>query len=122
MGGEIRSIDSAPTLFIQATMDPATVPLERIQVIKGWYASGQTQEKIYDVEIAAQGTPAITRVWRDPDFNPDQPAFYYVRVLEMPTPRHSTLDALALKRDVASTGHPQTIQERAYTSPVHYSP
>ena len=64
----------------------------------------------------------LTKVWTDPDFDPAQPAFYYIRVLEVPTPRHSTLDALALGMDVEQTGHPVSIQERAYTSPIHYRP
>ena len=68
------------------------------------------------------GAPALTAVWTDPEFDPSQPAFYYVRVLEVPTPRHSTLDALALGQPPESTGYPVSIQERAYTSPIHYRP
>ena len=63
----------------------------------------------------------LAALWQDPDFDPAQTAFYYVRVLEIPTPRHSLLDAIALGQDDAA-GKPATLQERAYTSPVWYSP
>jgi hypothetical protein len=61
-------------------------------------------------------------VWRDPDFKRAQPAFYYVRVLEIPTPRHTLYDAVALGIDVSETHEPATIQERAYSSPIWYTP
>jgi hypothetical protein len=64
----------------------------------------------------------LATVWTDPDFNPAQRAFYYVRVLEIPTPRHSTYDAVALGIDVKETHQPATIQERAYSSPIWYTP
>ena len=123
--------------------------LDRIQVIKGWIdAAGATHERIYDVawsdarELDAAGVlPAVgntvnlatgewdnsigaarlATLWQDPDFDPSQNAFYYVRVLQIPTPRHSLLDALALKQEEAE-GYPSTLQERAYTSPVWYRP
>ena len=68
------------------------------------------------------GAATLATVWSDPHFDSTQPAFYYVRVLEIPTPRHSTLDAIALGRDAETTGQPVSLQERAYTSPIHYSP
>jgi hypothetical protein len=61
-------------------------------------------------------------VWKDPDFKADQAAFYYIRVMEIPTPRHSLYDAVALGIDVSETHQPATIQERAYSSPVWYTP
>ena len=67
------------------------------------------------------GSPELARVWEDPDFDGSQRAFYYVRVLEIPTPRHSLLDGIALQVDPPSEA-PPTIQERAYTSPIWYTP
>ena len=123
--------------------------LDRIQVIKGWLENGETFERIYDVAWSGDRVPdeagrveavpdtvdretgrysnafgATTRSarWTDPDFDPDRSSFYYMRVLEIPTPRHSTLDAIALGRDVDTTGYPLSIQERAYSSPIHYRP
>ncbi|MEO1915188.1 MAG: DUF3604 domain-containing protein, partial [Myxococcales bacterium] len=64
----------------------------------------------------------LSAVWTDPDFDPSQRAFYYVRVLEVPTPRHSLRDAVALGIDPTETGRALSIQERAYTSPIHYRP
>jgi hypothetical protein len=68
------------------------------------------------------GAEILTAVWEDPDFDAAQPAFYYARVLQIPTPRHSLLDAIALGVDIEETGRPATIQERAYTSPIWYTP
>ena len=68
------------------------------------------------------GAASLSTLWVDPDFDPGQSAFYYVRVLEIPTPRHSTLDAIALGLDPAETGQAISIQERAYTSPIWYTP
>jgi hypothetical protein len=68
------------------------------------------------------GDPQLTVVWRDPEFDPGKRAFYYVRVLQIPTPRHTLYDAIALGISVEETGHPATIQERAYSSPIWYAP
>ena len=68
------------------------------------------------------GAPELAAVWTDPDFDPTRRAFYYVRVLQIPTPRHTLYDAIALGIDVKETGHPPTIQERAYSSPIWYTP
>jgi hypothetical protein len=149
MGGEISRLPSAPSFYIQAARDPVTAGLDRIQMIKGWLEDGVSQERVYDVAwsgsrvpdqqgtvssvqdtvdgntgafSSVQGAASLIRVWTDPDFDPAQPAFYYVRVLEVPTPRHSTLDAIALGINAEGTGHPVSIQERAYTSPIWYSP
>lgn len=152
MGGDLSNAPKgkAPSLLIHAVKDPISGNLDRVQVIKGWLdAAGQTHEHIYDVvwsgnrKIDAQGKlPAVgntvdvksakytntigaaqlATVWTDPDFNPAQRAFYYVRVIEIPTPRHSLYDAVALGIDVKETGQPATIQERAYSSPIWYTP
>jgi Protein of unknown function (DUF3604) len=149
MGGELQSLDMAPSFYIEALKDPLSGHLDRIQVVKGWLQDDGTRERVFDVAWAGDrapagdgkvpaiidtvdpktgfysnvhGAPALTAVWTDPEFDPSQPAFYYVRVLEVPTPRHSTLDALALGQPPESTGYPVSIQERAYTSPIHYRP
>lgn len=143
--------DSAPGLLIHAVMDPQGAHLDRVQVIKGWMdADGDLQERIYDVawsgnrsanssgrvmdavgntvDIATArydnsiGEPQLASVWLDPDFDPDLHAFYYVRVLEIPTPRHNLYDAVALQIDPEETGMPLSIQERAWSSPIWYSP
>jgi hypothetical protein len=118
-------------------------------VIKGWVDSqGQSFERVYDVAWAGEdrlgagnklaaigstvnlqtatytnsiGAPLISTVWRDPDFNAELSAFYYVRVIEIPTPRHALADALALGMDAPDRG-PAVIQERAYSSPIWYAP
>jgi hypothetical protein len=152
MGGDLSNAPKgkAPSLLIHAVKDPISGNLDRVQVIKGWLdAAGQTHEHVYDVawsgnrKIDAKGKlPAVgntvdvksakytntigaaqlATVWTDPDFNPTQRAFYYVRVIEIPTPRHSLYDAVALGIDVKETGQPATIQERAYSSPIWYNP
>ncbi|HBQ41952.1 MAG TPA: hypothetical protein DD808_15510 [Halieaceae bacterium] len=151
MGGELAATDGAagPQILVQASRDPVGANLDRIQVIKGWIdAAGDTHERIYDVVWSGArepdatgdlpavgntvnlgtgewensiGAPRLAALWQDPDFDPTQAAFYYVRVLQIPTPRHSLLDALALKQPEAE-GFPSTLQERAYTSPVWYRP
>ena len=68
------------------------------------------------------GAAQLAAVWTDPDFKPNERAFYYVRAIEIPTPLHSTYDAVALGIDVYATGQPATIQERAYSSPIWYTP
>ncbi len=150
MGSDLLKNEAkkAPTFMIAATKDSEGANLDRVQVIKGWTKDGKTFEKIYDVswsgdrKIAANGklptvgnsvdvkgatyensigSAELTTVWTDPDFDPAIRTFYYVRVLEIPTPRWSTYDAarhdLTLPDEV-----PQTVQERAYSSPIWYSP
>lgn len=143
------SPEQAPAFLVWATKDPASAWLQRVQIIKGWVEEGEKREQVYDVACAdgLQPDPATHRcpdngasvdvdscdfdrekgdvqlrsVWRDPDFAPDQRAFYYARVLENPTCRWSTWDSLRhnmpLPDDV-----PPTLQERAYTSPIWYRP
>lgn len=151
MGGELSSPPDAgaPSFLIAATRGPLDHNLDRAQVIKVWLdGQGNGQERIYDVvwsgdrQPKADGTlPAVgdstnlrtgltentigaqqlATVWHDPDFDPDLPAAYYLRVLQIPTVRHSQLDAIALGVDTPSEG-PAVIQERAYTSPIWYTP
>ena len=123
--------------------------LDRLQVIKGWVdAQGQSHERVYNIawsddrELSADGklppventvdlrtgevdnrvgAETLSAVWTDPDFDTAQSAFYYLRVLQIPTARHSLLDAIALGMETPYEG-PATLQERAYTSPVWYTP
>jgi hypothetical protein len=152
MGGDLTAAPRgrAPRLLIHAAKDPMGANLDRAQVVKGWVdAEGVQHEQIYEAawsgerEIGADGRlPAVgstvdlatalydnsigaaqlRAVWEDPDFDPAQRAFYYVRVLEIPTPRHSLYDAVALGIDPGDTAAPATIQERAWSSPIWYTP
>jgi hypothetical protein len=141
----------SPTFLIAALKDSLSGNLDRIQVVKGWVdARGDTNEKVYnvawadaerrspdangnlpavgntvDVENATWtntiGDPELVTVWEDPDFDPDLRAFYYVRVLEIPTPRWTAYDAKRYSVDMPAEV-PMTIQERAYSSPIWYTP
>jgi hypothetical protein len=151
IGGDLKTATAgkAPGLLIRAIRDPDGANLDRIQVIKGWLdAAGKPQEKVYDVAWSGNrkpdangklpavgntvnvaeatydnsiGSPALQAFWKDPTFDPKQRAFFYVRVLEIPTPRWTTYDAkfFNVKRP---TDVPASIQERAYTSPIWYTP
>lgn len=151
MGGDLVPTEkaAAPQFLLAAMKDPLGANLDRVQIVKGWLdASGKAREKIFDVvwsgerKIAATGKlPAVGNTvdlqtanyrntigaaslaarWVDPEFDPGQAAFYYARVLEIPTPRYSLYDAIALNIDPATTGHPATIQERVYSSPIWYT-
>ena len=152
MGGDLSTAPSgkAPTFMIRALRDPDGANLDRVQVIKGWLDDkGETHERIYDVAVSdgrrigadgrcreavgntvdiptatftnTIGTTTVGVHWTDPDFDPDQPAFYYVRVLEIPTPRWTTYDAAFFGIELPDTV-PPTIQDRAYTSPIWYTP
>jgi hypothetical protein len=149
MGGELVASTAPPRFVIQAAKDPKSAHLDRVQMVKGWLSGGTTHEKVYDVVWAGErkpepdgrvpavpdtvdpetarytnefGATTLSALWTDPDFDAQAEAFYYVRVLEIPTPRHSLRDAIALGIDPAETGHPLSIQERAYTSPIWYRP
>ena len=141
----------APTFLVAALKDPIGANLDRIQIIKGWLdAKGQTQEKVYDVvwsdaatrkpdangklpavgdtvDVANAtwtntiGDPELITVWKDPDFDAAQSAFYYARVLEIPTPRWTAYDAKFFKLQLPKEV-PMKQQERAYTSPIWYTP
>jgi len=156
MGGELPPRPPAqatgPTFAIWALRDPAgdpPVPLARVQVIKGWIADGAAHERVFDVaggETGAgvdaascaptgRGFDDLCTVWRDPEFDPAQPAFYYVRVLQNPSCRWSAYACNARGVDCADpasvppaliaccdTRYPRTVQERAWTSPIWYTP
>ncbi len=146
--GNAREAGS-PTFLIQSLRDPDGANLDHIEIIKGWLGSdGDTHERIYDVAVSggrkigtdgrrrepvgnsvdvdkatytnAIGAPALAAHWRDPDFDPARPAFYYVRVLEIPTVRWTTYDA-AYFGIPRPDQVPATLQDRAYTSPIWYT-
>jgi len=151
MGGDLKKAPAgkAPSFLVRAVRDADGANLDRIQVIKGWLdATGNTHEKVYDVAWSgnrkpgkdgklppvgntvnvkdasytnAIGAPYLHAHWKDPSFDPNQRAFYYVRVIEIPTPRWTTYDAkfFGTKPPAAA---PTAIQDRAYTSPIWYSP
>jgi len=152
MGGDLHSSPDgkAPTFMIRALRDPDGANLDRIQVIKGWLDDkGDTHERIYDVAVSdgrkigedgrcreavgstvdlgnatytnTIGSALLTAQWKDPDFDAGEDAFYYVRVLEIPTPRWTTHDAVFFGID-RPENVPATVQDRAYTSPVWYTP
>jgi hypothetical protein len=147
MGGDLRATgDKAPCFLLAASKDPLEANLDRIQIVKGWVDSaGQSHEKIYDVALSdgrtdgsvkvgstvdlesgkytnTIGAEQLSAVWTDPEFDPSQDAFYYARVLQIPTPRYSLIDSIALGTDWQETGRPATIQERAYSSPIWFEP
>jgi len=151
MGGDLTAAsgDTAPTFMVYALRDPIGANLDRIQIVKGWLdGKGKTHEKVYDVawsagrELDANGVlPLVGNtvdikaanwtntigaselgiVWTDPDFDADQRAFYYARVLEIPTPRWVVYDAFRFGVELPE-GARTTHQERAYTSPIWYTP
>ncbi len=124
MGGALDAAPATtgPTFIINALQDPHGAPLERVQVVKGWLdENGAAREKIYDIALSASGTVGFRNYWQDPDFDHSRHAFYYLRVLEVPKPRWTTLEAQRLNV-TAPAGVPAKIQDRAYSSPVWYSP
>lgn len=151
MGSELppAAAGAAPVFRVAAQKDPIGANLDRVQIIKGWVdTGGEAREQVFDIVWSGErqpnaqgvlppvgnsvdlrtgrysnsiGAAELAAAWRDPAFDPGQPAFYYVRVLEIPTPRHALLDALALGMERPDYGA-ATIQERAYTSPIWYSP
>ena len=152
MGGDLVRTQGgkAPNFLIQASKDPLSGNLDRVQVIKGWLdTKGETHERIYDVAVSdgrtidsngrckepvgntvdletatwsnSIGEGQLGAVWTDPDFDADQPSFYYVRVLEIPTPRWVLYDKIRLGAKIPEEAR-LTAQERAYTSPIWYSP
>jgi hypothetical protein len=140
----------APRFMITAMKDPVGANLDRIQVVKGWLdKEGKPQEKVFDVALADKrtigaggkvapvgntvdldtgnytntiGDAQLATLWTDPEFDAGVRAFYYVRVLQIPTPRHTLFDTIALGLDAKESGQPATIQERAYSSPIWYTP
>jgi hypothetical protein len=149
MGSSLEAGDGkAPSFLIAAARDPQGANLDRIQVIKGWVDSnGDTQEQVYNVAASDNrkikgnkvkpvgetvdvknatyrnsiGDPELAVVWQDPDFDPALGAFYYARVLEIPTPRWTTVDGKVFGDELPENA-PAYGQERAYTSPIWYHP
>ncbi len=152
MGGDLRGADAsgAPSFLVAALKDPLSGNLDRIQIVKGWMdGDGDLHEKIYDVAVSdgrgigsdgrcrtpvgstvdvgratwtnTIGESELITVWQDPDFDPDQAAVYYARVIEIPTPRWTAYEAVRFGIEMPE-GVPMTTQERAYTSPIWYTP
>jgi hypothetical protein len=151
MGGDLHAAadGKSPSFLVAAMKDPIGANIDRIQIIKGWLdAKGELQEKVYDVVWSGDrkpdakgkvpsvgstvdienatwtntiGAPELITVWKDPDFDAKLKAFYYVRVLEIPTPRWTAYDAKRFGSKPLP-GTRMTITERAYTSPIWYSP
>ena len=152
MGGDLSAVPAgveAPTFMVYALKDPIGGNLDRIQIVKGWLDDeGETHEQVYDVVWAGDRKPdangklppigstvdveratwtntigqgEMGTVWTDPDFDPSEPAFYYARVIEIPTPRWTAYDAFRMGAEVPEES-PMTTQERAYTSPIWYTP
>ena len=151
MGGDLplTSDDRAPRFLVLASKDPEGADLDRIELIKVWVVDGEKRERIYDVACsdgreadsgsgrctrsgagvnlsdcsvaAGRGAAELGTVWIDPDFDPRTPALYYVRVLENPTCRWTTLESLRTGLPPPEQV-PATIQERSWSSPIWYEP
>ncbi len=151
MGGDLPKAQEgkAASFLVAALRDPYRGNLDRIQIVKGWLdEKGKTQEKVYDIAWSGDrepgadgklppvgntvdvdkatftntiGAPELITVWKDPDFDPALRAFYYARVIEIPTPRWTAYDAARYGVKM-SAEVPMTTQERAYTSPIWYTP
>jgi hypothetical protein len=150
MGADLEADGGrAPSFWIWALADPMAAPLQRLQIVKGWEEGGETHEKVFDVacsdglEVDPEthrcpdngarvnladcsfdpdlGAGQLRTLWQDPEFQPDQEAFYYVRALENPTCRWSTWDALRAGVEPRSD-LPKTLMERAWSSPIWYRP
>jgi hypothetical protein len=149
MGGKLTARDDrSPTFIVHASKDALAANLDRIQIIKGWVDNkGKSHEKIFDVALSPSreakfdtaqpnsvgntvdvtsatytntiGSPQLSGTWQDPKYNPEQHAFYYARVLEIPTPRWSTYDAKTLGIEAPQ---PTSIQERAVSSAIWLAP
>jgi hypothetical protein len=151
MGGDLRTAadGKSPSFLVAALKDPYSGNLDRIQIVKGWVdAKGEIQEKVYDVVWSGDRVPGadgklpsvgntvdvenaiwtntigvgeLIKVWQDPDFDPALRAFYYARVIEIPTPRWTAYDQKRFNVKMPDTV-PMTVTERAYTSPIWYTP
>ena len=152
MGGDLTDAPKgkSPNFLIRAVKDPDGANIDRVQVIKGWRdKQGELHEKVYDVALSdgrkknslgkvkpvgntvnvadasytnSIGDPELAVVWQDHDFNKDELAFYYLRVLEIPTPRWTAYDAKFFGVKDIPKEVPMVTQERAYTSPIWFSP
>ncbi|MCZ6831224.1 MAG: DUF3604 domain-containing protein [Gammaproteobacteria bacterium] len=152
MGGDLKQAPAgaSPRIMIQAVKDVIGANLDRVQVVKGWLdAKGQLQERVYDAAVSdgrqinvqgrcetpvgstvdlskpsyqnTIGDPTLEVVWSDPDFDPKLQAFYYVRVIEIPTPRWTSYDEVRYGISMPDVVK-RTVQDRAYTSPIWYTP
>jgi hypothetical protein len=150
MGGDLPPANAkAPTFIVWAVKDPSSGNLDRIQIVKGWTQNGQSFEKVFDVVWSGDrkpdkgtgvvpaigstvnlenatytntiGSVELKQLWTDPEFDPSQHAFYYARVLEIPTPRWTTIQAVRLGIPLTDVAAP-TVQERAWSSPIWYTP
>ena len=149
MGSDLTGSEQAPSFLAHAVKDPEGANLDRIQIVKSWLDSdGKAREKIFNVAWSGErtpdpdgnlppvgdsvernstrytndiGAPELAALWTDPEFDPDRRAFYYLRVLQVPTPRNSLYDSVALQA-TPPNGYPAVIQERVYTSPIWYTP
>jgi hypothetical protein len=152
MGGDLKSAPAgkSPSFLIRAMRDPDGGNLDRVQIIKGWLdAKGEVHERIYDVAVSdgrtigadgrcktpvgntvdvpnatyknTIGDPLLTAYWKDPEFDANERAFYYVRVIQIPTPRWTAYDQKRYGIKMADSV-PMTVADRAYTSPVWYTP
>jgi len=152
MGGDLKSAPpgKAPTFLVRAMRDPDGANLDRVQIIKGWLdAENEVHERIYDVAVPGSrtidadgrcktpvgntvdvpnatwkntiGTPLLLAYWKDPDFDAKQRAFYYVRVIQIPSPRWTAYDCKRFGIKMPDYV-PMTVTDRAYTSPVWYTP
>ena len=152
MGGDLKSAptDKAPTFLVRAMRDPNGPNLDRLQVIKGWLGKdGKAQERIFDVSVSGGrkigpdgrcrrrgstvdvanathtntiGARSLEAYWKDPAFDPTQNAFYYVRVIQIPSPRWTAYDQKRYGIKMSPDYVPMTVTDRAYTSPIWYTP
>lgn len=150
MGGDLSNAPSgkSPNFMVRALRDPDNANLDRVQIIKGWLEGNETKEQVYDVACSdarkivnrrceapvgntvdvanasytnSIGDALLMGYWQDPDFDPKQRAFYYVRVIEIPKPRWTAYDAKFFKVKMPE-GTAMIVQDRAYTSPIWYTP
>jgi hypothetical protein len=145
MGGDLNHSGQTPVFELGALKDPLGANLDRIQIVKGWLDhDGSAHEKVYDVALSDDrdrqtpvgdtvdrdtatytndiGSPMLKAEWQDPDFEPSEIAFYYARVLQIPTPRWTLYDKVRYRIENIPPHIPLVIQERAYTSPIWYTP
>ena len=150
MGSDLKApAGRSPSFLVAALKDPLSGNLDRVQIVKGWLdAAGERHEQVYNVAWSGDrsvdadgdlppvgntvdvtnatwtntiGAPELITVWTDPDFDPSLPATYYARVIEIPTPRWTAYEALRYGIEIPAES-PMTTEERAYTSPIWYTP
>jgi len=149
MGSDLPAGDGAPSFLVYALRDPMGANLDRVQIVKGWMdTNGEPMEKVYDIAWSDAREPGpsgklppvgdtvdlsipswtntigaseLGAVWQDPEFDPELKAFYYARVIEIPTPRWTAYDAVKFDLDLPDD-IPMKAQQRAYSSPIWYTP